>query len=157
MVTSRSQVRIECISDRDFLLAQWKKIVEILEYASGEATFQQDVRYQKVQLIRHLSVHRFFDEALESYWHFLLPSLELQKSRIQRVDVDKISELRGTKRTTLVKVNAPGCGKHVGISVEAEELESRALPPLQERDHERHVLRASEQIPGIRARAAEPV
>jgi hypothetical protein len=98
---------VQAVGDRDFALSQWRKTVEVLAYASGEATFQRFVRQQKEQVIRHLSRHGLFSEALATYWHYAFPSLALQKSRITRVGVDKASDL-ASNRTGVQEVDEQG-------------------------------------------------
>jgi len=88
---------IEAVDDSKFSLSQWKKTIELLAYASGESTFQRFVRDVKGDLIGLLSKHGHLSEAFETYRHYLLPSYELQESRIKRVDVDKTTKLAGNQ------------------------------------------------------------
>ena len=86
---------LEGVDEAEFSASRWKSTVEILAYASGESTFQRYVRDAKAALIGHLASIGRRAEALATYWHYLLPSYELQKLRIRAVDVDMTTDVSG--------------------------------------------------------------
>ena len=88
---------LEAVNNPEFSLAQWRKVVELLAIASGESTFQRYIRQQKERLIEHLSQHGFLAEAFATYRLYVLPSFQLQRSRVLRVDVDMTSALSGSR------------------------------------------------------------
>lgn len=88
---------VESGQDNTLLSEQWKHVVQVLELASGELTFQRYVRYEKHRLISLLSAANFYNEANALYLHYLHPSSSVQRARILRAHVDRSDTLSGLR------------------------------------------------------------
>jgi len=81
--------------DQALTRQKWPSVVELLERASGELTFQRFVRYEKEALIRHLSKVGLLAEAVQLLRHYLWPDASTQEGRIVSASADHVSRLRG--------------------------------------------------------------
>lgn len=73
------------------------QIAGLLEASSGEMTFQRFVRYAKRDFINTLCMRADFDKAINFYIRQTYGSLEQMHSEISKGDIDRLSELKGTR------------------------------------------------------------
>lgn len=73
------------------------KIAGLLEASSGEMTFQRFVRYAKRDFIKTLCLRGDFDKAIRYYIRQTYGSTEQMHGEISKGDIDRLSELKGTR------------------------------------------------------------
>jgi len=88
---------IEEARDPRLVASLWPSVLTTLELACGETTFQRFVRYEKQRLVGLLAESGDLSLAVSLYVHYVLPPLDVQAQRIERVAVDHISRWRGAR------------------------------------------------------------
>lgn len=73
------------------------KIAGLLEVSSGEMTFERFVRYAKRDFIKALCLRGEFDKAIRYYIRQTYGSLEQMYADITKGEIDRLSELAGTR------------------------------------------------------------
>lgn len=73
------------------------KIAALLEVSSGEMTFERFVRYAKRDFITALCLRGEFDKAIRYYIRQTYGSLEQMHADITKGEIDRLSELEGTR------------------------------------------------------------
>lgn len=73
------------------------KIAALLEVSSGEMTFERFVRYAKRDFIKALCSRGEFDKAIRYYIRQTYGSLEQMYVDVTKGDIDRLSELEGTR------------------------------------------------------------
>lgn len=73
------------------------KIAALLEVSSGEMTFERFVRYAKRDFIKALCLRGEFNKAIRYYIRQTYGSLEQMYADITKGEIDRLSELKGTR------------------------------------------------------------
>lgn len=73
------------------------KIAGLLEVSSGEMTFERFVRYAKRDFIKALCLRGEFNKAIRYYIRQTYGSLEQMYADITKGEIDRLSELKGTR------------------------------------------------------------
>lgn len=75
--------------------SRWRELVRLLEYASGDHTFQRFIRYQKEGLVRHLATSGCLAEAVALATNYIWPDERTQFGRIESWRADKVTPIDG--------------------------------------------------------------
>lgn len=75
--------------------SHWREVVRLLEHASGDVTFQRFIRYEKENLVRHLSKTGRLGEAIALAKNYIWPDEQTQLGRIQSWRADRVSAIDG--------------------------------------------------------------
>jgi len=125
-------------ADQALTGTHWRHVVELLERASGEITFQRFVRYEKEALIRHLSKSGLLAEAVQLFRHYAWPDASTQEGRIISASADHVSRLRGGRFGTLEVDEQAGILALLDGTTQASPLRRWALVELFLPVNERH-------------------